>query len=139
MGTEWTTAAERHRLAGTSVSRLCHLDQLADGVARGFDPGGVGRDTLFCVRRGDRVWIYRDACPHEGTPMAWRRHAYLNAARDRIVCSAHGAQFEIESGRCTLGPCLGQSLQRVPHRITPNGEIQLADDSAVASRSGARQ
>jgi nitrite reductase/ring-hydroxylating ferredoxin subunit len=115
---------------------VCRLDELADGEARGFDYEGVGRDTLFAVRRGAGVWIYRDACPHEGTAMAWRRHAYLNAARDRIVCHAHGAQFEIETGRCRLGPCLGQSLQRVPHLISENGEIRLLDEADVAPRSG---
>jgi nitrite reductase/ring-hydroxylating ferredoxin subunit len=45
--------------------------------------------------------------------MAWRKHAYLNAARDRIVCSAHGALFDIATGICTLGPCMGQYLQPV--------------------------
>lgn len=45
-----------------------------------------------------------DARPHQGTPMAWRKDAYLDAAGERIVCAAHGAQFEIDSGLCTLGP-----------------------------------
>jgi nitrite reductase/ring-hydroxylating ferredoxin subunit len=44
-------------------------------------------------------------------PMAWRKDAYLNADRNRIVCAAHGAQFDIASG-VHAGPCLGQSLQR---------------------------
>jgi nitrite reductase/ring-hydroxylating ferredoxin subunit len=92
---------------------VCRLDELVDGEARGFNHDG-GRDTVFAVRRDDLVWIYRDACPHEGTPMAWRRHAYLNVARDRIVCHAHGAQFEIESGRCTLGPCLVSRCNACP-------------------------
>ena len=35
--------------------------------------------------------------------MAWRKHAYLNAAGDRIVCAAHGAQFEIESAAARSG------------------------------------
>lgn len=110
------------------MSLLCRLEQLVDGESRGFDPDGFGHDTVFAVRRGDRVWVYRDVCPHEGTPLPWRRHAYLNAARDRIVCHAHGAQFEIESGRCTLGLCVDQSLHRVAHRITVNAEIHLVDD-----------
>jgi len=107
------------------VTVVCRFDEIPDGESRGFDPHEAGRDTVFAVRHYDRVWVYRDACPHEGTPMAWRRHVYLNAARDRIVCHAHGAQFEIDSGRCTLGPCLGQSLQRVPHLVTADGEIRL--------------
>ena len=94
---------------------LCRVDDLPDGESRGFDPETRGQDTVLIVRQGDRLYGYLDACPHYGgTPMAWRKDAYLNAARDRIVCAAHGAQFDIPSGKCTLGPCLGQSLTAVP-------------------------
>jgi len=103
---------------------LCREDDLAEGTSRGFDPWNVGHDTVLLVRRGGRVFGWRDACPHYGdTPMAWRKDAYLNACRDRIVCAAHGAQFDIESGACVLGPCLGQSLQRVALVITEQRHI----------------
>jgi nitrite reductase/ring-hydroxylating ferredoxin subunit len=106
--------------------RLCPIDELVDGESRGFDPLGAGQDSVLVVRQGAGLYIYKDVCPHEGSPMAWRRHAYLNAARDRIVCNAHGAQFDIPSGRCLLGPCLGQSLQRLAHRIDAQGGIWLS-------------
>ena len=53
--------------------RLCHLDDLPDGSARGFDPHASGRDSLFVVRCGPvlRAWV--NACPHHGTPLAWRK------------------------------------------------------------------
>jgi nitrite reductase/ring-hydroxylating ferredoxin subunit len=94
--------------------RLCALDDVPEGTSRGFDPWSDGYDTMLVVRHGGRLYAWRDACPHFGdTPMAWRKDSYLNAERTRIVCAAHGAQFEIETGKCTLGPCLGQSLQPV--------------------------
>ena len=90
---------------------LCQGIDIPDGASRGFDPLGEGRDTMFVVRRGGRVYGWRNACPHYGdTPMAWRKDAYLSADGTRIVCSAHGAQFVVETGVCTLGPCLGRSL-----------------------------
>lgn len=103
---------------------LCRLYDLADGEARGFDPLSQGCDTLFIVRRRDQLYAWRDACPHErGTPMAWRKNAYLNADRSRIVCSAHGALFDIASGVCTLGPCVGQSLIAVPIALGADGTV----------------
>jgi nitrite reductase/ring-hydroxylating ferredoxin subunit len=114
-----------HRSAREIV--LCRLEDLADGESRGFDPHEVGQDAILLVRRGADVRIYRDHCPHEGAPMAWRRHKYLNAARDRIVCYAHGAEFDIDTGVCTLGPCLGARLQRLQHRISVLGEIVLLE------------
>jgi nitrite reductase/ring-hydroxylating ferredoxin subunit len=108
---------------------LCRPDEMVDGDARGFDPLREGRDTLFVVRQGDKLYAWRDACPHErGTPMAWRKNAYLNADRSRIVCHAHGAQFDIATGLCLLGPCVGQSLTAVP--------IALGADGVIAVRLG---
>jgi nitrite reductase/ring-hydroxylating ferredoxin subunit len=40
---------------------LCRLDELGEGQARGFDPGGIGRDTLFAVRAAG-VRVYRNSC-----------------------------------------------------------------------------
>ncbi len=95
------------------VHRLCSPGEIAEGTARGFDPTGSGRDTLFVVRRnGLHAW--RNQCPHwANTSMAWRKDAFLNRDGTRIVCAAHGAQFEIDTGLCTLGPCIGDSLTRV--------------------------
>ena len=106
--------------------RLCHLHDLPDGGSRGFDPQRCGQDSVLLVRQGTRVHAWADACPHHGTPMAWRKDAYLNTARDRIVCAAHGALFEITTGLCTLGPCLGQHLQAVPIDMQADGAIHLA-------------
>jgi nitrite reductase/ring-hydroxylating ferredoxin subunit len=105
---------------------LCRLDELPDGDSRGFDPWREGQDSVLVVRHGEQVYGWRDSCPHHGgTPMAWRKDAYLNADRTRIVCAAHGAQFDIETGVCTLGPCLGQGLQPVELVDTPTRDIYI--------------
>jgi nitrite reductase/ring-hydroxylating ferredoxin subunit len=106
--------------------RLCRLEDIPDGDSRGFDPLQEGRDTLLVVRQGNALYAWRDACPHiSGVPMAWRKNAYLNASRDRIVCSAHGALFDIATGVCTLGPCLGQSLQPMRVELDADGSIYV--------------
>jgi nitrite reductase/ring-hydroxylating ferredoxin subunit len=105
--------------------RLCALADLPDGGARGFDPLGRGHDTVFAVRRGRTVRVWADRCPHHGTPLPWRKDAYLNAARDRIVCNAHGALFELDTGLCVQGPCVGESLRPLPCTLTDDGELML--------------
>ena len=103
------------------MTRLCAISELPEGCARGFAELGV-----FVVRHVGQVYGWRDACPHYGdTPLAWRKDAYLNADGSRIVCAAHGAQFEPDTGLCTLGPCLGQSLTAVPAQLAANGDIQV--------------
>jgi nitrite reductase/ring-hydroxylating ferredoxin subunit len=110
----------------TVLAFLCQGAALAEGQSRGFDPWREGRDTVFLVRYKGVVAGWRDACPHYGdTPMAWRKDAYLNGDATRIVCAAHGAQFDIASGACTLGPCLGQSLTRIDLVITTEQDIYI--------------
>lgn len=106
---------------------LCRLEDLSDGDSRGFDPAQQGKDTILVIRKGKQLYAYRDVCPHYGdTPLPWRKDAYLNGDHSRIVCSAHGAQFDISTGACTLGPCLGQSLQSVRVVITDQQEVYVA-------------
>jgi nitrite reductase/ring-hydroxylating ferredoxin subunit len=91
------------------------LAGLCNGQSIGLDPHGTGRDTVFVIRHAGRLFAYENRCPHYGdTPMAWRKDAYLDGSGTRIVCAAHGAQFDIETGACLLGPCLGQALTPVP-------------------------
>lgn len=105
--------------------RLCHLRELAEGSSRGFDPTGTGRDTVFVVRRNG-LHAYRNVCPHwANTSMAWRKDAFLNADASRIVCAAHGAQFDIASGECLIGPCIGQSLTRVSLIESEDGSLHI--------------
>jgi len=103
---------------------LCRFDELREGEARGFGPFDGSRARAFIVRWHGRLFAYWDACPHYGdTPMAWRTNAYLNAAGDRIVCASHGAEFEIETGRCVFGAALGKSLTPAPIEATQEGAV----------------
>lgn len=104
--------------------RLCRIEQIKDGRARGFDPFNEGRDLLFVVRRGESVKGYINRCPHQEASLSWRSNEYLNAEGSRIVCSAHGAQFDIDSGHCALGPALGRSLVPVAITAADDGELQ---------------
>jgi len=43
-----------------------------------------------------------------------------------IQCSTHGALFNIETGECLQGPCLGQSLQAIAHEVK-DGKICIKE------------
>jgi nitrite reductase/ring-hydroxylating ferredoxin subunit len=113
-----------------ALGRACDI---GEDEARAFDAQGA---RLFVVRRAGALYAYWDACPHYGdTPMAWRAGEYLNAARDRIVCASHGAEFEIETGRCTRGAALGQCLRRAPVQTNIHGELMLNDQQQGEERT----
>lgn len=92
--------------------RVCRPEELAEGSARGFDPDpDSGDDRAFAVRRGGRVYAYVNSCPHNWRPLEYAKDRFLSGDGGEIVCYAHGAHFDIEDGRCSYGPCLGQSLR----------------------------
>lgn len=103
---------------------LCHLDELPQGTARGFDPLQQGRDSIFVVRQGSTLYAYRDLCPHYGdTALPWRKDGYLDGAGQHIVCASHGARFEIATGLCISGPCKGQTLTGITLEVTATGQV----------------
>ncbi|WP_319773546.1 Rieske 2Fe-2S domain-containing protein [Breoghania sp.] len=118
---------------------LCKLDELEERKSRGFDPLDEGKDTMFVVRLGGSVHGWRNACPHyDYGRMAWKKDEFLDAERKHIMCGAHGALFEIASGRCVLGPCMGQKLTRVPLEIR-NGAVYVSGLYAPGLRKNQSQ
>jgi nitrite reductase/ring-hydroxylating ferredoxin subunit len=113
---------------------LCRLDELVDGLSRGFDPLDEGRDTMFVVRRGEKLFAWRNACPHHDyARMAWKKHEFLNGDKTAITCAAHGALFDIETGMCNSGPPLGQKLARVDVEIR-DGSVWITGPYAPGLR-----
>lgn len=91
---------------------LCGHHEIDDGAARGLRvETATGALRIFLVRRGERVWAYENRCPHRGTPLDWVPHQFLDGDGNEIVCATHGARFGVEDGRCTAGPCPGESLR----------------------------
>jgi nitrite reductase/ring-hydroxylating ferredoxin subunit len=91
------------------------LDFIPDGTARGFVlEMRAGRFHGFVVRRGGQVYGYVDRCPHAGLPLARSLDDYLTPVGELIACGWHSALFDIETGACKGGPCMGASLTPWP-------------------------
>jgi nitrite reductase/ring-hydroxylating ferredoxin subunit len=93
-------------------ARLCALADIPDGGSAGIEAAGLGRGYL-ALRRGASVFVYVNSCPHIGAPLDFRPGQFLNLEKTHILCSLHGALFNIEDGRCVAGPCAGDRLQAV--------------------------
>lgn len=102
--------------------RLCRLDELPEAGCRGFSLAGDLH--LFAVCRDGAVHLYHNRCPHLGLQLNWAPDRFLDRDRNHILCSAHGALFDIADGYCIAGPCAGQSLTALGHRVE-QGAIYL--------------
>jgi naringenin degradation protein FdeD len=106
---------------------VCALHELADPGAKGFTMGnGDWPLRGFVVRSGSLVRAYANHCPHAGFPLNWSPDAFLAPGAPLILCSMHGALFEIETGRCVSGPCEGLGLRALPVRVE-RGYVMLEE------------
>jgi nitrite reductase/ring-hydroxylating ferredoxin subunit len=106
---------------------LCRVDDIAEPGARGFtlETAG-GRREVFVVRRLGHVFAYENACPHIGTPLDFMPDKFLTRDGRHLLCSTHGALFEIATGLCLHGPCKGRSLRSVPVALR-DGMVVVTD------------
>jgi len=111
--------------------KLCRLDELPDGQSRGFFVDMAhGRKSLLAVRTGTSVYVYVNACPHIGTPLDIKPDQFLNGDGSLIICSTHGALFEIDTGFCISGPCAGAGLSPMKSHIK-QGWVMIAPQDDI--------
>src|SRR5690606_20601925 len=98
---------------------LCHLSEIGE-AGRGFTLRCIVKDKpeavlpIFVIPDDGAVHCYMNVCPHQGTPLELKADTFLDVERALIQCSTHGAKFRKADGYCTRGPCVGQSLTRLP-------------------------
>ncbi len=102
-------------LAEVAIGRL---NELTNPGCREFRLGeGDWPFKGFVVRQGTDVFAYQNSCRHLGHPMNWKPDSFLTQDNSNIICSSHGAIYEIDTGLCVGGPCLGKSLTALPVEI----------------------
>jgi len=102
---------------------LCHIDDIPEREARGFEVKG---EKLLVAKKKGRVHVYRNSCPHTGINLDWQPDDFMTFDNFYLLCSTHGAQFQIEDGYCIAGPCKGQELKAIPFEVV-NGQVILVD------------
>ena len=83
---------------------------ILENTSKGFECNG---EKYFAVKKQNKLYVYKNFCPHIGVPLEWVEDQFLDASHTMIQCANHGALFVIESGMCVAGPCTGQKLKAV--------------------------
>lgn len=97
---------------------VAELAQIADPGSRSFQIDTGQMPVMgFIVQRDGELFGYENVCPHAGRMLNWGPHRFLTQDQSMIMCAAHGAVFDIASGECAAGPCMGESLRRIALRV----------------------
>jgi nitrite reductase/ring-hydroxylating ferredoxin subunit len=109
-------AAQLPAGAAEAAQRLCASSDLEErGRAVVFDVLQSGQPVrAFALRFEGRVVAYLNRCLHLAAEMDWQPGEFLDAERERIICSLHGATYEPLSGSCAGGPCGRGRLTALP-------------------------
>ena len=94
---------------------ICASSALCDGgdAVRFEVVRGGRRMPAFVVRyRGD-VFAYLNRCAHVPVELDWQPGRIFDLTGQYLLCSMHGAHYEVRSGRCVMGPCVGALLVRL--------------------------
>ncbi len=113
--------------------RLCAAADIPDGGARELFVGPQD-DPLHVVlfRQGDRVFAYRNRCPHFLLPLNAGPGRFIMIDGGLVMCAWHSAVFRVADGAGIDGPCLGGSLE--PLAIGAEGEAIVLIDPLVPPR-----
>jgi nitrite reductase/ring-hydroxylating ferredoxin subunit len=102
----------------TLDTQLCTLNDVPDGGSNGFAlDTDDGRCGLMVIRRGNGIVCYTNSCPHIGTPLDIQPGKFLDRARAHILCTTHGALFNIDDGLCIAGPCVDDHLTPIATEV----------------------
>ena len=105
------------------MTKICNLNDIEDGESLGLSVEIAGNSTmLIVIRRAENAFVYVNSCPHIGAPLDLQPGKFLSHDKKHIICSTHGALFELDTGHCTFGPCKDDHLDVLPTGIE-NGEI----------------
>jgi len=111
---------------------VCSMSDIPVGGASPFDlveidSEGSSRPLRIVILRPTptKYQCYVNTCPHQGVWLNIGSGSFLDESGKSLRCSKHGALFDIESGACTEGPCVGASLRAIP-ATTYQGDICIS-------------
>jgi nitrite reductase/ring-hydroxylating ferredoxin subunit len=72
---------------------------------------------------------FENRCPHAGHRLDFPPGRYLSADQQWLQCRSHGALFDLNSGECVDGPCVGERLTEIPIKVTETQVTILSTES----------
>jgi nitrite reductase/ring-hydroxylating ferredoxin subunit len=98
---------------------ICSVGDVPNRRPKGFhllrrQQDGTATPWHIVIVRWDRkLYGYVNRCPHQGVNLDWEQDQFLDGNGTRLICGKHGSLFEVATGACIEGPCIGEQLEPV--------------------------
>lgn len=96
---------------------ICKVSEIGDGGKEVRLDTADGPRWLMLFLQDGRLSAWRNVCPHQGRALNWAPDKFLFSDEGLLVCCHHGASFELESGQCVAGPCIGAQLTPIAVKV----------------------
>lgn len=87
---------------------------------------GFDEIEAVLVRSNGTLHAWENSCPH-WTDVRLDKGSGAATRGEELLCQKHGAMFEKDSGRCTVGPCEGAMLDPIAVTVE-DGAAYLAEE-----------
>ena len=98
---------------------LCSTSDLGENQAQEFP---FGESNVLVVNWHGEWFAYRNSCPHANWPLNIQPGMFFDIDNKFLQCSNHMALFDIQTGECKAGPCIGDRLEPIDLEVR-NGQI----------------
>ena len=97
---------------------VCRVSELSDPGGKSFEVGGgTWPFRGFVIRLHGEIRAFANICPHLSHPLDMLPDEFFAQDGETLRCMSHGALFDAQTGACSLGPCVGESLLKLEHRL----------------------
>ncbi|WP_252108259.1 MULTISPECIES: Rieske 2Fe-2S domain-containing protein [unclassified Halomonas] len=83
---------------------ICSSKLIEEGTAHCLE--AIFNDKLLpviVIRIEGEIYCYVNTCPHQHLPLNYRSENIISSDKRSLLCSAHGASFDIKTGKCLTG------------------------------------
>lgn len=105
---------------------LCAVSDIGPEGREARVEDDAGPRWLMLFHRDGELSAWQNVCPHQGRALNWAPNRFLFSAEGHLVCSHHGATFELSAGECVAGPCRGARLKPVDITVR-DGRVYLGE------------
>ena len=102
---------------------ICSTQDLGENETQEFEVEGK---NIILINRFGSWFAYLNNCPHANWPLNIQPDVFFDLEKEFLQCSNHMALFDIETGECKAGPCMGDSLTSIALEVR-DGQVYALD------------